>query len=115
MRLSRNPHVVLIVISAAAEERRRGVRLLRGERVWRAHRSHYYQRLVQLGWGHRNTALAEYALMAGCGGLALWALGQRSAVQWVAIGAAVVAYLVLAALVDLAWRRHALSGNAGAN
>ena len=52
-------------------------RLLRGERVWRAHRSHYYQRLVQLGWGHRNTALAEYALMAGCG--AARALGARSA------------------------------------
>lgn len=38
-------------------------RLLRGERVWQAHRSHYYQRLVQLGWGHRRTVLAEYALM----------------------------------------------------
>ena len=92
-------------------------RLLRGERVWRAHRSHYYQRLVQLGWGHRNTALAEYALMAACGGLALWALGQPLAVQWAAVGAAIVAYLALAAFVDVAWRRHAHSphGDVGAN
>jgi UDP-N-acetylmuramyl pentapeptide phosphotransferase/UDP-N-acetylglucosamine-1-phosphate transferase len=92
-------------------------RLLRGERVWRAHRLHYYQRLVQLGWGHRNTALAEYALMAACGALALWALGQPAAAQWAAVGAAVVAYLVLAALVDVAWRRHAhsLQGDARAN
>jgi UDP-N-acetylmuramyl pentapeptide phosphotransferase/UDP-N-acetylglucosamine-1-phosphate transferase len=91
-------------------------RMLRGERVWRAHRSHYYQRLVQLGWGHRNTALAEYALMAGCGALALWALGQPPAVQWLAVGAAVGAYLVLAALVDVAWRRRSpsLRGDAGA-
>ena len=81
-------------------------RVLRGERFWQAHRSHYYQRLVQLGWGHRNTALAEYALMAACGGLALWALGQTPAAQWMAVGTAVVAYLVLATAVDLAWRRR---------
>ena len=81
-------------------------RVLRGERFWQAHRSHYYQRLVQLGWGHRNTALAEYALMAACGGLALWALGQTPAAQWMAVGIAVVAYLVLATAVDLAWRRR---------
>ena len=42
-------------------------RLLRREKVWQAHREHYYQRLVQMGWGHRNTALFEYGLMAGCG------------------------------------------------
>ncbi len=44
-------------------------------------RTHYYQRLVQLGWGHRDTALAEYALMAVCGAAALWSLGQPHAVQ----------------------------------
>lgn len=42
-------------------------RLLRGERVWRAHREHYYQRLVLAGWGHRRVVLAEYVLMLGCG------------------------------------------------
>jgi len=45
-------------------------RLLRGERVWEAHRSHYYQRLVLLGWGHRRTVLVEYALMLACAGSA---------------------------------------------
>jgi UDP-N-acetylmuramyl pentapeptide phosphotransferase/UDP-N-acetylglucosamine-1-phosphate transferase len=30
-------------------------RMLRGERFWQAHREHYYQRLVQMGWGHRRT------------------------------------------------------------
>lgn len=42
-------------------------RLLRGEKVWRAHREHYYQRLVLAGWGHRRTVLVEYALMLACG------------------------------------------------
>lgn len=49
-------------------------RLMRGERIWEAHRSHYYQRLVLLGWGHRRTVLAEYALMLTCAGAAMLAV-----------------------------------------
>jgi UDP-N-acetylmuramyl pentapeptide phosphotransferase/UDP-N-acetylglucosamine-1-phosphate transferase len=49
-------------------------RLLRGERFWQAHREHYYQRLVRMGWGHRRTAMAEYALMAASAASALVAL-----------------------------------------
>jgi UDP-N-acetylmuramyl pentapeptide phosphotransferase/UDP-N-acetylglucosamine-1-phosphate transferase len=81
-------------------------RVLRRERFWRPHRTHYYQRLVQLGWGHRNTALAEYALMAGCGAGALWALGQPTTAQVALLVGASLVYFVLAALVDVAWRRH---------
>src|SRR5207248_1198403 len=29
-------------------------RLMRGEKVWQAHREHYYQRLVLSGWTHRK-------------------------------------------------------------
>ncbi|MDQ6998487.1 MAG: glycosyltransferase family 4 protein [Mariprofundus sp.] len=48
-------------------------RIMNKERIWEAHRSHYYQRLVQLGWGHKKTVLAEYVLMvlAGSSGLLL--------------------------------------------
>ncbi len=49
-------------------------RLLRGEKVWEAHRTHYYQRLVLLGWGHRRTVLVECALMLACAGSALLAV-----------------------------------------
>src|SRR4030095_6825063 len=38
-------------------------RVLRGERFWIAHRSHYYQRLVLSGWGRRRLAGWSYALM----------------------------------------------------
>jgi UDP-N-acetylmuramyl pentapeptide phosphotransferase/UDP-N-acetylglucosamine-1-phosphate transferase len=41
-------------------------RLVAGEQVWKAHKTHYYQRLVQSGWGHRKTVLAEYGLMLAC-------------------------------------------------
>lgn len=60
-------------------------RLLAGEKIWQAHRSHYYQRLVQLGWGHRKTVLAEYAVMLACGGSAL-ALLQARGTLWPLIG-----------------------------
>ncbi|MBI5141394.1 MAG: glycosyltransferase family 4 protein [Nitrospirae bacterium] len=46
-------------------------RALNGERVWEAHRSHYYQRLVRMGWGHRKTVLVEYVIMASAGGSAV--------------------------------------------
>jgi len=66
-------------------------RLLRGEKIWEAHRTHYYQRLVLLGWGHRRTVLAEYALMLACAGSAVLAIhlspvGQAVlAVGWITI------------------------------
>lgn len=44
-----------------------GRRLARGEKIWQAHREHYYQRLVLLGWSHRKTVAVEYCLMIACG------------------------------------------------
>ncbi len=38
-------------------------RALSGEKIWQAHRSHYYQRVVLLGATHRQLALAAYVLM----------------------------------------------------
>lgn len=80
-------------------------RLVRRERVWEAHRDHYYQRLVQLGWGHRRTAFAEYALMLACGGTALIALSLPLAGQAAVLSAAVAVYCVLIAVVTRRWNR----------
>ena len=38
-------------------------RLSRGEKVWEAHRTHYYQRLALSGLGHGRMVLIEYAVM----------------------------------------------------
>jgi len=75
-------------------------RLWRRERVWQAHREHYYQRLVRLGFGHQRTALLEYAAMAMCAAIALAALGQTAVVQALAIVWAGVALLGAAVWVD---------------
>ncbi len=80
-------------------------RLARGERVWQAHRSHYYQRLVRMGLGHRGTALGEYALMAACAGSALWLVWQP-AWQGPLLLAWACVYVVLMGAVDLRWKRH---------
>ena len=77
-----------------------------GERIWEAHNKHYYQRLVRMGWGHRMTALAEYALMLACGTIALWALREPFTVQLCALIGLVALYATLALWTDYAWRRR---------
>jgi UDP-N-acetylmuramyl pentapeptide phosphotransferase/UDP-N-acetylglucosamine-1-phosphate transferase len=95
------------VVDASATLARRA---LRWEKVWQPHRDHYYQRLVRLGWGHRRTALAEYALMLACGATALAALALPPAGQATALAAAALAYAVLIALIERAWRRAQVDG-----
>jgi UDP-GlcNAc:undecaprenyl-phosphate/decaprenyl-phosphate GlcNAc-1-phosphate transferase len=81
-------------------------RVAAGERFWEAHNKHYYQRLVRMGWGHRRTALAEYALMLACGTTALWALREPLVLQLCALIGLVALHAVLALCVDHAWRRR---------
>ena len=70
-----------------------GRRLLRGERIYEAHRTHVYQRLVAAGWSHgRTTALY--------GGLAAFLAGGAAAQVWFSWPAAAV-YPVLALLLGL--------------
>ncbi|OFZ65894.1 MAG: glycosyl transferase family 4 [Betaproteobacteria bacterium RBG_16_56_24] len=81
-------------------------RMRRGEKLTQAHRSHYYQRLVQMGWGHRNTALAEYVLMFFAGisalrGIGMDVQGQGNLLAW--WGAI---YLGLSMWVDRCWGQH---------
>ncbi len=82
-------------------------RAWRRERLWHAHREHYYQRLVQLGWGHTRTALAEYAVMAFAGATAVYALELGRDGQSVVLGAAALLYMFAMLAVDAAWRTSA--------
>lgn len=79
---------------------------LRGERVWQAHREHYYQRLVRSGMGHRNTALLGYIVMVAAGASAIWAMSQRPALQ-LGVGFAWIGfYLIMMWLCDHRWARR---------
>lgn len=79
-------------------------RLLSGARIWEAHRDHYYQRLVQLGLGHRRTALSEYVLMACCGTGALWAMTLAVPLQYAVLAVAGAVYAALILIIERAWR-----------
>jgi UDP-N-acetylmuramyl pentapeptide phosphotransferase/UDP-N-acetylglucosamine-1-phosphate transferase len=80
-------------------------RIARREKLSQAHRSHYYQRLVQMGWGHRDTAIAEYVLMFAAGASALWGLHLDANSQLGFLLGWAVIYLLLAAIIDRRWNR----------
>ena len=90
------------VVDASATLLRRA---LGRERFWRAHREHYYQRLVRMGWSHRRLAVTEYTLMAGAGVSALLMLDLAPVPQMAGIGAWALIYLVLMSIVDRGWKR----------
>lgn len=82
-------------------------RMWRGEKIWRAHKSHYYQRLVRMGWSHRQLALAEYGLMVAVGatGVAVrgldWSPALAALVVWAMI------YAALGRTIDRRWTTQA--------
>ena len=67
-----------------------------GEVLWHAHRSHFYQRLVQLGWGHRRTSCYGYVLMLVCGILAIAIRQAPSWLQWLALSILILVYTMIA-------------------
>jgi UDP-GlcNAc:undecaprenyl-phosphate/decaprenyl-phosphate GlcNAc-1-phosphate transferase len=77
----------------------------RREKIWQAHREHYYQRMVQLGFGHRNTAILEYALMAGAGASSLVALQYPDRASAILLIWGVI-YLLAMLLLDYLWKAH---------
>lgn len=81
-------------------------RLLRGEKIWQAHREHYYQRLIRMGVSHKRTALAEYALMLVCGSVAMLLREGVSGPLWPLLVAVLAIYGFIMGLLDRAWRRH---------
>jgi len=85
-------------------------RALRGEKIWEAHRTHYYQRLVLHGWGHRKTLLSEYALMALCVAAAL--LYHRATDFWrlALLAVWMLGFVMLAVGIGLMERRAAQQG-----
>ncbi|MBN3808164.1 glycosyltransferase family 4 protein [Paraburkholderia sp. Ac-20347] len=81
-------------------------RLLRGEKIWQAHREHYYQRMVQAGLGHAQTAWIWYGVMlAGI----MFALGARElppVLQWLAVVAWMIVLTLAGAWIDMHWRGY---------
>ena len=75
------------------------------ERVWEAHRDHYYQRMVRMGYTHAAMCSRWLALMLGGAALALWLHSGDSRAGW--LGAAVwwCVLMVLGRRVDRRWHQ----------
>jgi len=84
-------------------------RLVRGEKVWLAHREHYYQRLVQITGSHTRVAVAYYLLMLGSGGVALLALHVPPVAQWVLFAGWYGVLALVGWQIDRSWRQFTLT------
>ena len=80
-------------------------RALSGERVWEAHRTHYYQRLHRMGAGHVGTLATWCGLMLGTGATALAVLALRPDAGWWAVAAWTAIMAALFARIDYHWTR----------
>jgi UDP-N-acetylmuramyl pentapeptide phosphotransferase/UDP-N-acetylglucosamine-1-phosphate transferase len=85
-------------------------RLARREKVWEAHREHYYQRIVRMGFGHRSAALIGYAVMCACAAFALLGRAQSPGLQLAAFAAGSALLGVAALWVDVRWSRRGERG-----
>ncbi|MEP7206121.1 MAG: glycosyltransferase family 4 protein [Casimicrobiaceae bacterium] len=81
-------------------------RLVRRERVWEAHRDHFYQRLHRMGADHRGTLLIYGVLMAACAGSAVATLHFEPAFGWIVLCGWCVVLGSLYLGVDYHWRRR---------
>jgi UDP-N-acetylmuramyl pentapeptide phosphotransferase/UDP-N-acetylglucosamine-1-phosphate transferase len=89
-------------------------RMMRRERIWQAHREHYYQRLVRSGLGHRGTLFVEYAAMLACASAAIGVRNAPVGAQFVVLAGAAIVLAAIAVWVDLRWARFLRnSGNVG--
>jgi UDP-N-acetylmuramyl pentapeptide phosphotransferase/UDP-N-acetylglucosamine-1-phosphate transferase len=78
-------------------------RVIRGEKFWQAHNSHYYQRLVRMGWGHRRTALVEYALMLATGASAVLLIRQDLLLTVGTLASWAIFYMIAMFVIEKKW------------
>jgi UDP-N-acetylmuramyl pentapeptide phosphotransferase/UDP-N-acetylglucosamine-1-phosphate transferase len=81
-------------------------RIARRERVFEAHRAHYYQRLNRAGAGHAGTLLVFGALVAGTSTSAVLAAALAPHAGWPLLAAWSGAIGLLFAGIDYHWRKR---------
>lgn len=84
-------------------------RVLRGERIWQAHREHCYQRLVRLGMNHGAMCSRWAALMLVGALLALVVLRLAPAWGWLLLALWWSVLLMLGLRVDAHWKHRMMA------
>ncbi|HVF63580.1 MAG TPA: UDP-phosphate N-acetylglucosaminyl 1-phosphate transferase [Casimicrobiaceae bacterium] len=88
------------------------LRLVRGEAIWRAHRSHFYQRLNALGADHRGTLAVYAAMMLACAALAIATLALFPRHGATALAVAAVVHAAAFAVIGYHSRNNKTLDNA---
>jgi hypothetical protein len=81
-------------------------RVARGDHLFEAHRTHYYQRLHRMGPGHRGTLAVYGVLIVGTSASALFMLAVAPGMGWWALAAWMTMLGALFAGIDYHWRRR---------
>lgn len=79
-------------------------RALSGKRVWEAHREHAYQRMVQMGYGHRGMTVRWGAMMVAGALLAMGLLALPAWVQWAVVTGWLTCLAWLWVIINQRWR-----------
>jgi UDP-N-acetylmuramyl pentapeptide phosphotransferase/UDP-N-acetylglucosamine-1-phosphate transferase len=87
-------------------------RLSRKEKFWKAHRDHYYQRLILLGWSHKKTALISYLVMICVSIISLYInyLNDYKSILIIIF----LGYFLTMIYIDIIWKNY-LINNKGTN
>ncbi|KVD95402.1 hypothetical protein WI90_06585 [Burkholderia ubonensis] len=80
-------------------------RAIRKERVWEAHREHYYQRLARMGMAHRPIAAVWYGLMAASALLGNAMLQMSALAQYAILTLWYLGLLLACFRLDSVWKR----------
>ena len=87
-------------------------RVSRKEKFWKAHREHYYQRLILLGWSHKKTALISYLVMIFVSLISLY-INYFNDYKPILI-IIFIGYFFTMIYIDTIWKKH-LFNNKGNN
>jgi UDP-GlcNAc:undecaprenyl-phosphate GlcNAc-1-phosphate transferase len=81
-------------------------RAARGERLWQAHKLHYYQRVHQMGAGHRGTFFLYAGLAVATSATAIACVVAAPRQGWLALGGWIVILALLFAAIDYHWKKR---------
>ena len=84
-------------------------RIMKRERFWQAHRDHYYQKLIRMGFSHKQTALYAYCVFAVSAIAAVTANELDGTMQLIMLITWGVILVFGAASIDRRWNQHCSS------
>lgn len=85
-------------------------RLFCGEKVWIAHKSHHYQKLIQMGWAQKKTVIFEYLLMfaTSCTAIVIQVVGSDSLTMYM-LAVWLLIYILIILVISYLGKRSGVS------